>query len=262
MKWRAVAVGSVLALVFATTSSMAADERTEQDVFAQAVALMNAKKFAEALPILEAMAAKHPTTGILWNLGQSAVEVGDYPKALRAWQAYRIEKPDDWHVRTKLVQAYQALGDLTARDRERAELVALWQAGTNAELSQQQVFCREQLRVDGKKVMALEYFKPAGPTMVVYSFVVLGDDGKQQFKVSLGSYDVTNQVALELGERPKDKRLYHLDLYRENLHQTHGFFLGQPGYDVIRPLVLDVIAGKHKPASASTHPAGTQAAPT
>jgi hypothetical protein len=153
------------------------------------------------------------------------------------------------------VQAYQALGDLNARDRERAELVALWQARTNAELNQQQMFCREQVRVGGKKLMAMEYFKPSGPTLVVYTFLVFAAYNKPEFKVSLGSYDVTNQIALELGQRPKDKRLYHLDLYRQRMHETHGFFLGQPGYDEIRPLVLDVIAGKHKPASASTLPA-------
>jgi hypothetical protein len=91
--------------------------------------------------------------------------------------------------------------------------------------------------------------------MVIYSFVVLDDKGEQAFKLSLGSYEFTNKVALELGERPADKRVYHLDLYRATAHETHGFFLGQPGYDLVRARVAEVLAGKSK-ASSSSRPSG------
>jgi len=136
-------------------------------------------------------------------------------------------------------------------------LVALWQAGTNTELSAQPIFCREQFKHGGRKVMVLEYFNPSGPKLIVYSFVVVNESGQQDFKISLGSYDNTNQVALELGQRPKDKRIYHLDLYRSNLHETHGMYLGKPSYDEIRQVVLDVLSGKNKAISSSTAPAPT-----
>lgn len=240
----------VFALVFARVS--AAADQTPQEKFADVVALMNAHKFAEALPILEDLRKSNPTASVFWNLGMSAAEVGNNDEALHAWLSYREIAPNNWQVRAKLVQTYQALGDLKARDRERADLIALWQAGTDTKLSAEPIFCREQFKQNGRKVMVLEYFNPSGPKLIVYSFAVVNESGQQDFKISLGSYDNTNQVALELGQRPKDKRIYHLDLYRSNLHETHGMYLGQPSYDEIRQVVVDVLDGRNRAISSST----------
>ena len=243
-----------LVAAFGLAAPAFAADKTPQEKFADVVTLMNSGKFAEAIPILEDLKANYPTETVFWNLGLSATEVGDNAKALQAWLGYRNVAPDSWQGRAKLVQTYQALGDIDARDRERDALVALWKAGTNAPLSAQTLYCRDQFKQDGRKVLALEYFNPSGPKMVVYSFNVLNDAGQADFRISLGSYDNTNQVALELGERPKDKRLYHLDLYRAGMHETHGFFIGQPSYDDTRRLVVDVLTGKNKPISSSTKP--------
>ncbi len=255
MKIRTLLIVGLLAAANGVTQLASAGEQTPQQQFAGAVALMASHKYAEAIPLLEALTSSYPTATVFWNLGLSAAEVGDNAKALQAWRAYRELAPDNWQGRAKLVQAYQALGELAARDRERAALVALWQTGSDAELSAQPIFCREQFRQDGQKMMVLEYFKPSGPTMVVYSFVGVNDAGQHEFKLSLGSYDSTNQVALELGQRPADKRLYHLDLYRGKAHETHGFFIGQPDYDEIRSAVVKVLAGKSKPIASLNAPA-------
>ncbi|MES2902250.1 MAG: hypothetical protein V4723_21155 [Pseudomonadota bacterium] len=247
----------VASLVFSRVC--AAADQTPQDKFATAVALLNAKKLAEAFPIFDDLSKTYPTPSVFWNLGITAAEVGNNKEALRAWLSYRETNPTNWQVRAKLVQTYQALGDLAARDKERADLMASWRAGTDAQLSAQPHYFREQFQQDGRKVMVLEYFNPSGPKLIVYSFVVLDKTGQPDFKISLGSYDLTNQVALELGERPKDKRMYHLDLYRSNSHETHGMYLGQPGYDQIRPVVVDVLSGKRKAASSSATPPPTTA---
>jgi hypothetical protein len=254
MKMRIFPFLVLLVTTLALTRVSAAVDQTPQEKFAESAALMNSHKFAEALPILEDLRISYPTASVFWNLGMSAAEVGNYDEALHAWLSNRELAPNNWQTRAKLVQAYQALGNLKARDQERADLVALWQAGTDQQLSAQPIFCREQFKQDGHKVMVLEYFNPSGPNLVVYSFVVVNESGKQDFKISLGSYDTTNQVALELGQRPKDKRIYHLDLYRSNLHETHGLYLGQPSYDEIRRVVVEVLAGQHKPISSSTVP--------
>jgi tetratricopeptide (TPR) repeat protein len=242
---------AVFTCLFVAACAASAADLTPQEKFAQAGALIKAKDFAAALPLLEDLNKTYPTASVSWNLGIAASEVGNHQEALAAWQAYRQARPELWEARAKLVQAYQALGDVAARDRERAELVALWKSGTDPELAKQAMFCREQFRQDGRKVMVFEYFNPSGDMMVVYGFVVLNDQGKPDFRVSLGSYEFTNKVALELGERPADKRLYHLDLYRANVHETHGFFLGQPGYELVRARVLEVLSGKSKPSSSS-----------
>lgn len=223
-----------------------------QAKFAEAVARMGANNFADAVPLLDDLADSYPTSTVFWNLGLSATETGDNAKALKAWRAYRAAAPNNWQGRAKLVQAYQALGNLEARDRERAALVALWKQGIDGALAKQEVFCREQFRYGGRKLMALEYFDPAGPKIVVYSFNVLDAAGDTESRISLGSYELTNQIALELGERPKDKRLYHLDQYQGSTHRTFGFFLGQPSYEVVRAAALDVLSGKSQASSSST----------
>lgn len=257
MKLRFSRIFIVLIASLAFSRFSAAVDQTPQEKFSSVVALLNAHKSAEALPILEDLSKTNPTAPVFWNLGMSAADVGNNNEALQAWLSYREVNPNNWQVRAKLVQTYQALGDLKARDNERAELVALWQGGTNTELSAQPMFCREQFKHDGRKVMVLEYFNPSGPKLIVYSFVVVNESGQQDFKISLGSYENTNQVALELGQRPKDKRIYHLDLYRSNLHETHGMYLGQPSYDEIRQVVVEVLSGKNKAISSSIAPAPT-----
>jgi tetratricopeptide (TPR) repeat protein len=246
---------AVFTCLFVVACAASAADLTPQEKFAQATSLMRTRDFSAALPLLEDLNKTYPTASVFWNLGIAASEVGKHQEALAAWQSYRRAEPGRWDGRAKLVQAYQALGDLASRDRERAELVALWKSGADPELAKQQMFCREQFRHDGRKVMVFEYFNPSGDMMVIYSFVVLDDKGEQAFKLSLGSYEFTNKVALELGERPADKRVYHLDLYRATAHETHGFFLGQPGYDLVRARVAEVLAGKSK-ASSSSRPSG------
>lgn len=245
----------IASLAFSRVNAEA--DQTPQEKFSNVVTLLNAHKSAEALPILEDLSKTNPTPSVFWNLGISAADVGNNNEALHAWLSYREINSKNWQVLAKLIQTYQALGDLKARDIERADLVALWQSGTDTQLSTQSIFCREQFKHDGHRVMVLEYFKPSGPKLIVYSFVVVNESGQQEFKISLGSYDNTNQVALELGQRPKDKRLYHLDLYRSNLHETLGMYLGQPSYDEIRHVVVDVLSGKNKATSSSVTPSPT-----
>lgn len=228
-----------------------AAEKTPKEIFSDATLLMQSHKFAEAIPLLEELKVVYPTETVFWNLGISASEIAENSKALQAWLAYRNIAPDKWQGRAKLIQTYQALQDYSSRDRERNDLIALWKSGTDKELSSQTVFCREQFFYEGRKIIVLEYFNPTGSNKIIYSFIALNNSGQQEFKISLGNYDTINQIALELGERPKDVRLYHLDLYRQNLHETYKFFNGQPSYNEIRELVLDVLKGKQKPISST-----------
>ena len=59
--------------------------------------------------------------------------------------------PEDWHVLAKLVQEYQALGNLELRDAARSELLALRHRGDNPELAEATRFCRMQLTEAGHK---------------------------------------------------------------------------------------------------------------
>jgi tetratricopeptide (TPR) repeat protein len=221
-----------------------------QEQFNKAAEFMEKGQFAEAVPILEALAEEYESENVLWNLGIAATEIHENDKALKVWLQYRKLAPDDWRGRAKLVQAYQATGNMKARDEERAALISLWERGDDADLKKQETFCREQIIEADLRVFVFEHFRPAGEFMVIYSFEVRAP-GAEDYRVSLGSYEGTNQVGWETGSRPRNVRLYHLDLYRPKFHATYAFYEGQPAYETVRENVLAILSGKANPLSST-----------
>ena len=219
--------------------------------FNRAISFMESGDFDKAAPILERLATDHPTSSVLWNLGLAAVEIGDHEKAKRAWLLLRKWVPQEWRTYSKLIQAHQALGEIRKRDAERKALFQLWKSGKNSELSAEKLYCREQFEHKGKRILVLEYFAPSGEYMVKYAFVTDTGKGEDNFRISLGSYEGTNQIARELGEIPRNTRLYHLDLYHGGRHETHGFYKGEPSYDQVRADVANVLEGSIAPLSFS-----------
>jgi hypothetical protein len=243
----------MLTLLASTAAIGQADSSDSKESFSKAASMMERGQFAEAVPILESLARHHRTENVLWNLGISASEIGAHDKALSAWREYRQLAPDDWRGRAKLIQAHQAVGDLKARDDQRAELLVLWQEGKDADLSSQAFYCREQIIEANRRVFVFEYFHPTGEFMVLYSFEVRAP-GSEDFRISLGSYEGTNQVMRELGKLGKDVRLYHLDLYRPKRHETYAFYQGRPTYEAVRANVMSILSGDLEPASSTTGP--------
>ena len=221
-----------------------------EEQFSNAAAFMEKGLFAEAVPILEALAGEYENEDIFWNLGLAATEIHANDKALNAWLGYRRVAPNDWRGRAKLVQAYQAVGNLKGRDEERAALINLWEMGKDANLKKEATFCREQIIEANWRVFVLEHFRPAGEYMVVYTFEVRAP-GAENYRISLGSYEGTNQVGWETGRRPRNVRLYHLDLYRPKLHETYGFYEGPPSYETVRAAVMSIIAGESNALSST-----------
>ena len=164
-----------------------------------------------------------------WNLGLWQSAAARPTEALSAWQRYRQLQPGDWHVRAKLIQAHQALGDTVGRNLERDALLALRATKKDKALARVREYCREQFRVGSTAVMAFETFEPKGDRRVFLTFYVMDSTGKSLGHFSLGSYDVTTAVARSTGSiGPKD-RMYHLDWYEGNAHATFGFYRGTTG---------------------------------
>jgi Flp pilus assembly protein TadD len=81
---------SVLFFLLATsTVAQAADAPEDvQTVFSEAVRLLNAGHYAQAVPLLEEVTTRAPDRpGGFMNLGLAAAESGDHKLALRAWLA-------------------------------------------------------------------------------------------------------------------------------------------------------------------------------
>ena len=242
----------VLHILLTVASASAGDITLDREAaFQQAVALVDAGRHREGILILRRLNEAHPGgTGVLWNLGQATSKIGEHREALTYWLAFRALEPDHWHVHAKLVQTYQALGDTVARDREREALLRLRKAAAaGSELATLDRYVREQATIAGHRVMAFEVFEPSGPRRVLYSFVVLSDAGDETFRLSLGSYDLSNQHAWETGWMPRDKRSYHLDGSDRTFHTTYAFFQGAqpPSYERVRAMVEDILTGKHRP---------------
>ncbi len=87
------------------------------------------KKFTEALKL------PPEDKKCLCYAGLAAYMAGDYNMAARSWGELLGLEPGDWKVRAKLIQAYQSLGDLKARDKNRDILLAMRRKGGDKELA-------------------------------------------------------------------------------------------------------------------------------
>ena len=222
--------------------------------------LVEQHKPAEALSRYEeALAIKPDDTSVLFNAGLAAYLSNNFNRAAELWKRLKALDADDWRARSKLIQAYQALGQMQERNTERAELIELWRSGKNEDLSKQPEYCREQFEVNGTRVMVFEHFEFKGDRPVRYLFSVLTSEGKEDHWYSLGSYETTNQVWHETTKPapPKEQRLFHLDGYFKNGHATYGMMIGEPSYEETRAIVVKVIKGEIKPISSSTWAPGS-----
>lgn len=225
-----------------------------EDAFRRGGDLSEAGRHADAIPcFLVAYRARPDNPAVLWNLGIASAEVGAPNEALKYWLAYKAVEPNDWRACAKLVQTYQTLGDRVARDRERDALLGIWRrAAAGSEVRRTEHYCREQMVLAGRKVLAFEVFEPRADKAIFYFFVMLDAAGREESRISLGSYASTNRVAQEIGGLPKGKRLYHLDRYDRSGHATFAFLESRPSYEEVRVSVQGILNGTMKPLSSTT----------
>ncbi len=187
-----------------------------------------------------------------WNVGVWHSLRGEHSEALNAWKAFRSRDSTDWQVEAKLVQVYQALGDTVRRDSALAGLFAHRLVTKNPQFLEATTFCREQGSLEGRQVMVFQNFAPEGDRKVFVTFYLLGADGRDTARISLGSYDLTTLTARQVGDIGPNDRIYHLDYYGDRSHATYGFFRAQPTYDELRSMVAAVLRGDRTPLSSST----------
>jgi len=252
---------AIVAALAASISSVAQvkPQNTPQDEAAAEIAfkdgndLMQQRKYKEALARYQEGLAKTPDgPELLFNGGLAAFMSQDFATAEKLWKSLTELDPDDWHARAKLVQTYQALGDMKARDDQRRKLLDLRKSGKLGDLKKLDFYCREQFEAAGKKLMVFEHFELKGERALRYVFSVLDDSGEgEEFRISLGSYETTNLIAVETGGVKKGDLLFHLDGYYKWGHATYGFFTPEPSYDEVRKIVIGILEKKTQPQSQS-----------
>jgi tetratricopeptide (TPR) repeat protein len=213
--------------------------------------LMDKGNYREALArYREGLATSPDEPSLLFNGGIAAYLIKDFASARELWVRLKGLYPEDWQTRVKLIQTFQALGDLKSRDAERQALFDMRKSGKEAELSNAAYYCREQFEAGGRKLMAFEHFELKGERALRYVFSVLNEKGDEvEYRISLGSYEMTNTIAQQTGEIKKGERLFHLDGYYPWGHATFDFFRGEPSYEETRRKVIEIIEEKTQPQS-------------
>lgn len=158
---------ALLGALLLTVTALAA-ERPEtlsaELAFKTATDLMEKGQHKQAIPYLNRVQRELPDNpSVLWNLGMAFAETSDHPRAVETWRSYRRVAPDDWRARAKLVQAYQALGDIKARDGEIKSLYEYRKNSSDPKVNTAERFCREQSVMARRSVFAFEYFSPHWP---------------------------------------------------------------------------------------------------
>lgn len=185
-----------------------------------------------------------------YNLGQSLQTLHKYEQSLAEFQRVVALSPSDWRARAKVIQNLEALNRPMERDQAHGELIEFWKKNRGS--IESETFCRDQFETDKFNVLVLEYFELEGEWKVRYSFRVSSKaDNKHLYRISLGSYDATDEFARSRGAVSEGNRYFHLDRYfPDDSHETYLFFDGEPIYDKTKELVIDIIKGRIKPQSA------------
>jgi hypothetical protein len=247
-----VAVAAVVLLAQRATCQQQSSPEFER-LMQASVAAAERSDLPSAIAMADSLLRQDSTVlNALWNLGVWHAMLNEPAQALTAWRAYHAQDSTDWHVEAKLIQTYQALADTARRDSSLAGLLRHRSLSHNPELLEAESFCREQTVIEGRRVMAFQTFAPQGDRMIFLTFYLLGQDGRDTARFSLGSYDPTTEVARATGVIGPDERLYHLDYYGNRTHATYDFFRKQPSYDEVRAMLVQILRGELKPVSGTT----------
>src|SRR5262245_41740242 len=107
----------------------------------------------EALEAIQRTLATDPDNRTaLYNAGMAAYLAGRADLSVSHWGRLKALEPNDWRVRSKLIQAHQALGQTAERDAERAELLRLRASTQDEELRRARNYCRDQFVVGNSRV--------------------------------------------------------------------------------------------------------------
>lgn len=218
-----------------------------------AVALRHLDRAGEALEPINAVVEKDPDNFNARVMQALVLEdTNSLPKAYEAYQAALRLDPQAQAVISRLVVLAEILKHAADGEKYRAMMREQFELGKTRE----RYFARDEFRLgDRYSVLGFEYYELTGDQALRYWFDVADLQEDTNFRISLGSYSATNEIARQTGMIDGDERLFHLDLYQGRKHETYGMFRGEPSYAQTRNLVIAILDGDLKPWSASERPA-------
>jgi tetratricopeptide (TPR) repeat protein len=157
--------------------------------------------------------------------------------------------PDDWRVDTTLVTAYAAAGNTKERDAVRAKLVALHASPNAPDAMKANGFLLDLFKVGKYRVEVVQYFRPIGKFHTYYRFLVRSQAGKRLWEYELQSDDFEQKSWAEAHpqEAAAGGRQYSLESDTGDTHTEYRLFSGDPGYDMVRAVVVRLLQERTTP---------------
>jgi tetratricopeptide (TPR) repeat protein len=219
-----------------------ADTAWAEATFKQAEGLANAGQYEQALALYQQIIAREPTAKSSYcRAGTMAAGIGNLPQAIDYYKACKQLLPDSIEPRGELVKLDEITGDMAARDRERTELLYLHKTTTNKQTKAIDHYLRDLFAVGSYSVAVAEYFDLIGAWPSRYRFFILNEQGNTVYTMALSSSTAANANAEKLLGHPTKEWVFHLDLESAGAATTFKVFEGEPGYDTVKPLVIEAI---------------------
>jgi tetratricopeptide (TPR) repeat protein len=162
--------------------------------------------------------------------------------------------PNDWRVDTTLVTAYAVDGKTAERDAVRAKLVALHDSPDAPDAMKANGFLLDIFKVKRYRVETVQYFKPIGKFHTYYRFLVRNMAGKRLWEYELQSDDFAQKSWAEAHkqEAAAGGRQYTLESDFGDAHVEYRLFSGNPSYDDVRAVVVQLLTERTEPFPAET----------
>ncbi len=162
--------------------------------------------------------------------------------------------PNDWRVDTTLVTAYAVDGKIAERDAVRAKLVALHNSPDAPDAMKANGFLLDLFKVKKYRVETVQYFKPIGKFHTYYRFLVRNMAGKRLWEYELQSDDFAQKSWAEahVQEAITGGREYTLESDFGDSHVEYRLFSGNPSYDDVRAVVVQLLTERTEPFPAET----------
>jgi hypothetical protein len=203
--------------------------------------------------ILHSQTTKIIDPEILYDRAVTSLDQGNYSAAIADLKELKHQFTMDLIIRSKLVVAYDNIGDTKQRDQERLELIQVHSTSTDPKISSVEAFERDYFHLGKQPISCIEYFNLVGDRPIRYSFLVLDTSGNTtQRRITLGSYERTNSFLRQRGEIKPNERAFHLDEETPAGHTTWGMFVSEPSSDEVKAIIISILKGETKPLSQST----------
>jgi tetratricopeptide (TPR) repeat protein len=157
--------------------------------------------------------------------------------------------PNDWRVDTTLVTAYAVDGKIAQRDAVRAKLVALHNSPDAPDAMKANGFLLDLFKVKKYRVETVQYFKPIGKFHTYYRFLVRNLAGKRLWEYELQSDDFAQKswADAHAQEAAAGDRQYTLESDFGDAHVEYRLFSGNPSYDDVRAVVVQLLTDRTEP---------------